>query len=333
MKYNTLGNSNLTVSNVILGTWALGGWMWGGTDRNEPVRAVQASIDHGVTTIDTAPIYGFGMSEELVGKAIKGRRDGLIIATKCGMRWDLDKGDFFFDSETPDGDKVAVYKYAGKKSVLEEWDRSLPRLGIDVIDLYQCHWPDSTTPKEETMEAFLELQDKGKIRAFGVSNFDVPMLEDCMTVATPASLQPEYNLLSRDIEDEILPFCKTHNIAIICYSSMYRGLLTGKFTPDHTFSTGDTRANDPWYHGDRLEAVNKTLRETVQPIADAHNVNLAQIAVAWCLAQEGVTAALVGARNQAQADANAVAADVQLDPPEVRRITDAFDTLLGRFAD
>lgn len=322
-----LGSSDVKVSRIILGTWALGGWMWGGTEGNEPIRAVQASLDAGITTIDTAPMYGFGMSEELVGKAIKGRRDQVIVATKCGLRWDLDKGDYFFDTKTPEGKSVSVYKHAGRESIMEECDRSLQRLGVDVIDLYQCHWPDSTTPEDETMEAFVELRKQGKIRAFGVSNFDVPMMERCMNAAKPASLQPPYSLLSRGIEDDILPFCRDRGIAVICYSPMYRGLLTGKFDRTHAFADGDARANDPWFQGDRLDAVNQALHEVVQPVADAHDAPLAAVAVAWCLHQTGVTAALVGARTEAQARDNATAGEITLGDDEVRRITEAFDRL------
>jgi aryl-alcohol dehydrogenase-like predicted oxidoreductase len=182
------------------------------------------------------------------------------------------------------------------------------------------------------MEALLTLQEKGKIRAFGVSNFTAEMMERCLQMAPLASLQPPYSLLVRDIEENIVPFCQGHSIGIICYSPMFRGLLTGKFSEDHEFSEGDTRAKNPWYRGERLKSVNRVLREVVKPIADHHGVQTAQIAVAWCLARPGITAALVGARNRQQALANVQAGNVNLSTEDVTRITAAFDELLGKYA-
>ena len=328
MKTVRLGNSDLDVTRVILGTWALGGWMWGGTDPNEPVEAIKASLDRGVTTIDTAPIYGFGLSEELVGKAVQGRRDEVVVATKFGMRWDRDDGEFFFKTDNgPDGRPTEIYRNAKKDSIMEECEHSLRRLGVDVIDLYQCHWPDKTTPEEETMEALLTLQQQGKIRWFGVSNFDVPQMKRCQAVAPLTSLQPPYSLLQRGIEDEILPYCRQNDIGVIVYSPMYRGLLTGKFTQDYEFGPGDTRAQDSWFNGEKLDRVNRVLDEVVRPIADGHGASPAQVSVAWCLAQPGVTAALVGARNTEQAESNARAAEIDLSGEEVKRIGDAFAEL------
>lgn len=328
MEYTQLGNSDLTVSRVVLGTWALGGFMWGGTDANDPGNAIQAAMDAGSTTIDTAPIYGFGLSEELVGKAIRGRRDDVIIATKFGLRWEDDEGRQLCQAgELLGKEKVNIRRNASRESIMHECDRSLLRLGIDVIDLYQCHWPDPETEPEEIMEAMLTLRDRGKIRWFGVSNFDVPMMEACQRIAPLTSLQPPYSLMRRDIENETLPFCLEHGIGAIVYSPMFRGLLTGKITEDYTFSAGDTRARNPWYSGEKLRQVNGTLAAVVRPIAERHDATLAQIAVAWCLAQPGVTAALVGARNADQAAANAAAADVTLESNEVGTIGAAFAEL------
>ncbi len=327
MKYERLGNSDLEIGRVVLGTWAIGGWMWGGTDRRSAVRAIQASLDAGVNTIDTAPMYGFGLSEEIVGEAIRGRRGEVVVATKFGMRWDLAEGDYWFDTPGPDGNTARVFKCASKQSVLDECDRSLRRLGVDVIDLYQCHWPDRTTPVDETMEALVELRDKGKVRWFGVSNFDVPLLDKACACAPITSLQPPYSLLQRGIEDEVLPYCRTKGIGVIVYSPMYRGLLTGKITPDYPFEPGDARAGDAWFRGERLEQVNRVIDTVVRPIADAYGATPAQVSVAWCLAAPGVTAALVGARTEDQARANAAAADLQMTAGEIEAVGAAFSRL------
>ena len=328
MEYAQLGNSDLQVSRVILGTWALGGFMWGGVDANDPQNAIRAAIDQGVTTIDTAPIYGFGLSEVLVGNAIKGRRDEVIVATKFCLRWRDDESGKLFEPHELTGSDFGTYRCAKKESIVAECDRSLKRLGVDVIDLYQCHWPDPDTDADETMEALLELRECGKIRWFGVSNFDVSMMQNCVKTAPITSLQPPYSLMRREVESEVLPFCREQNIGVIVYSPMFRGLLTGKITPDYEFGPGDTRAKNPWYSGEKLQKVNETLRSVVQPIADRHDANVAQVAVAWCLAQPGVTAALVGARNADQASANAKAADISLSADEVQTLGDAFRQLL-----
>jgi len=329
MKYTHLGNSDIKISRVVLGTWAIGGWMWGGTDEKAAVNAIQAAVDAGATTIDTAPMYGFGLSEELVGRAIRGRRDHVVVATKFAMRWDLAEGDYWFDTTDRDGKPVQVFLCARKHSIIEECDRSLKRLDVDVIDLYQCHWPDKTTPIDEMMEALLDLRDKGKIRAFGVSNFDIPQMEQCLAGASIASLQPPYSLMERGIEPELLPFCRENNIGVIVYSPMFRGLLTGKIRPDHNFSTGDTRANNPWFSGEKLEKVNHVIDTVMRPIADAHGVTPAQVSVAWCLAQPGVTAALVGARTPEQAQANATAAEIELTGEQVDALGTAFAQLIS----
>jgi len=327
MKVKQLGGSSLEISNVVLGTWALGGWMWGGTEGNDPTRAIHAALDAGINTVDTAPMYGFGLSEELVGKAIKGRRSEVIVATKFSLRWDLADGQRWFDTIDLEGKPRTVYRCNRKASIVEECENSLRRLGVDEIDLYQAHWPDDTTAEEETVEALMLLREQGKIREYGVSNFDTAMMCACARVAKPASLQPPYSLLARGIEEEILPFCREQNIGVICYSPMYRGLLTGKFTEEHVYGEGDARANDAWFHGEKLAAVNAALRDVVQPIADAHGANLAQVSVAWVLAQAGVTAAIVGARNEQQARANAAAGDIELTLDEVTAVTVAFEGL------
>ena len=201
-----LGGSDVKVSPVIFGAWAVGGWMWGGTDEADSIAAIRASIDHGVTTIDTAAVYGQGYGEEVVGKAIQGRRDKVQIATKCGMRWDLEGGSDPWQTKDRHGHDVTIRRNSRPESIPIECERSLKRLGVDVIDLYQVHWPDTTTPVEDTMAALVKLKEQGKIRAIGVSNYDADLDQAGPPPPAPlASLQPPYSLIQRKIEKEILP--------------------------------------------------------------------------------------------------------------------------------
>ncbi|MDD4871445.1 MAG: aldo/keto reductase [Kiritimatiellae bacterium] len=327
MKLRKLGNSDIEITPIIMGTWALGGWLWGGTEHNDADKAIQASIDAGINCIDTAAVYGFGLSEELVGKAIRGKRSKLIIATKCGLVWDGRKeSTLFFETRDNNGKPVQVNRCLRKKSIFRECDESLKRLDIDVIDLYQCHWPDPNTPIEETVEAFMELRGKGKIRAFGVSNFSVEQTKEWLKHGPLASNQPKYSLLSRDIENDILPFCKEHNVGVICYSPMEMGLLTGKIGMDKQFPDSDTRKNRPWFQPKKRREVLDAL-EKIKPIATRNDAALGDIAIAWVLHQPGVTAAIVGARNGDQAKANVQAANVSLTDEDLITIKTVFAPL------
>lgn len=326
MIYRQLGDSDIQVPAITFGAWAIGGWWWGASDDQEAIAAIQAGIDAGINCIDTAPMYGFGHSEEVVGQAIRGRRDQVIIATKCGLIWDHVQGEYFFEAEDERG-QHPVYRCLTKPSILAECDRSLERLGVDVIDLYQCHWPDRTTPIEETMEALLELRDAGKIRAIGVSNFTEEMIEECLEYGPVHSNQPKFSLLSREHLDGVIRFAHSKGIASIVYSPLEQGLLTGKVTMDRKFAPGDYRAEQPWFRPVNRRRVLDVLEEVVQPIADAHNATLGQIAIAWTIHAPGITSALVGARNAKQVAENAAAADIQLTPEEQLSIFAAFDKL------
>ncbi|NQT51308.1 aldo/keto reductase, partial [bacterium] len=213
MQHRQLGKSSLQVPTVILGAWAIGGWYWGPQDDEDSIRTIRAAVDAGIDCIDTAPMYGMGHSEVVVGKAIQGIRDRVIVATKCGLRWDTpDEGDEYFTCEMPDGSKHPVRRNLHKRAVLEEIDINLQRLGIDCIDLYQCHWPCKSAPIPETMEALVQLRDAGKIREIGVSNYSPELLQECLGHAPLASNQPPYSLLRRDIEKDVLPFCREHGL-------------------------------------------------------------------------------------------------------------------------
>ncbi|MEX0594462.1 MAG: aldo/keto reductase [Balneolaceae bacterium] len=322
-----LGQSNLWLSPITFGAWAAGGWMWGGTEQNQSIEAIQRSIDLGVTSIDTAPIYGQGHSEEIVREALKGiPRDKIQILTKFGMRWDLAKGKFITDSKKNDGTPISIYRYAGKESVIEECEQSLKRLGTDYIDLYQIHWPDPTTPIEETMEAVLKLKEQGKIREAGVCNYNVEEMERAESILPLASNQVPYSMVRRDIEEEVVPWCRHNKRGILAYSPLQRGLLTGKIRPETPFGDGDTRPDEVWFQKENIRRVNKFLDE-IRPIADAKGATLAQLVIQWTLQQPGITIALVGARNPKQAVENAKAADITLTSEEAKMIDDKLDLL------
>lgn len=326
MEYRQLGSSDVKVSAVALGTWAIGGWMWGGTDDDNAVAAINAAIDAGMTSIDTAPMYGFGHSEEVVGKAIAGRRDQVQVLTKYGMRWDLEQGQFWFKTNMPDGKEVPIHRCAKAHSIVEECQRSLKRLGTDYIDLYQCHWRDNTTEVEETMKAMEKLLADGKILAAGVSNFTVEEIQACCKVVPLASNQPPYSMLRREIEADMLPHCRDNNIAILAYGPLHQGLLTGKVTMDRTFPDDDQRAKSRYFSGENRRAVLDFL-EQIRPMAEAHGASLAQLVVNWTIHRPGITVALVGARNPAQAVENAAAADLQLTDEQIRQIDDRLGGL------
>lgn len=316
MEKRHLGKSALPVSPIAFGAWAIGGWMWGGADNKDSLRAIDSCLDHGITSIDTAPIYGFGLSEELVGKAIKGKRDRYEILTKCGMRWEGTKGEFFFISNDNNGVQREIYNYSGRESIISECEDSLKRLGTDYIDLYQVHWPDNTTPIEEAMEAFRILMEQGKIRAAGVSNYSVEQMNRASKVVDLTSNQVPYSMVRRDIEADVVPWCLENNCGILAYSPLQRGLLTGKITPDYTFAPGDSRPETPHFKLNNLIKTNDFL-EKIKPLARDKGCTLSQLVIAWTLYQPGITIALVGARTPEQVSQNAGAMEVQLSEEEL----------------
>jgi aryl-alcohol dehydrogenase-like predicted oxidoreductase len=325
MEYRQLGTSKVKASVITYGAWAIGGTMWGGSDEKQAVEAIHASIDAGVTSIDTAPIYGYGKSEELVARAIAGKRDKVQIFTKFGLRWDTTEGEHFFDL-TEEGKTEHIYRNAKKASIIAECENSLKRLNTDHIDLYQCHWRDHTTELEETMEALQQLLKDGKILAAGVSNFTANEIEKANSIVPIASNQPPYSMVLRDIEKDVLPFCRSNNVGIIVYSPLQRGLLTGKFKPDHKFEPGDHRANQPQFKPAFIERVNAFLNE-LKPIASKHKTTLGNIVLNWTIHQPGITAALVGARDAEQAAENAKAAEIKLDADDLKKIDSLLSSL------
>jgi aryl-alcohol dehydrogenase-like predicted oxidoreductase len=327
MDYVRLGTDGLQVSRVIFGAWAIGGWMWGGTDDEQAVEAIRRGIDCGITTIDTAPVYGFGRSERVVGEAIRGRRDRVQIATKCGLRWDREDGVGHFTAEV-DGKTYTVCRNLKKDALLEEIDQTLKRLGVDYVDLYQCHWPDPSTPIAETMEALNRIREEGKARAIGVSNFSPQMIAECLRHGPVVSDQPPYDMLRRDIEAELLPYCAENGVGVIVYSPLHQGLLTGAVTVDRTFAEGDQRRDKAWFRPKDRRRVLDFL-DKVRPIAERHGRTLAQAAVNWCLCQRGISAAIVGARRAEQAEEDAGGAGWRLSKAELAQIRGWLEELGG----
>jgi aryl-alcohol dehydrogenase-like predicted oxidoreductase len=317
MEYRTAGDSDLNLSAITFGAWAAGGWMWGKTDRNEAIGAIRASYDEGVTSIDTAPIYGQGDSESITGEAIKDLpRDKIQLLTKFGMRWDLAKGDFGFKSKNNQGEDINIYKYAGKESIIKECEDSLKRLGTDYIDLYQIHWPDSTTSIAETMEAVAQLIQQGKVRHAGVCNYNTAQMEEAEVSLKLVSNQLPFSMVNRGIEEETVPYCMQHNKTILAYSPLERGLLTGKMKPGYKFAEGDHRATNKFFTDESIARTDAFLQK-IKPLADSKNVTLAQLVIRWTIERPGITIALAGARNKEQAVQNAKAIDVKLTHDEI----------------
>lgn len=319
MEKRKLGQSDLEISVIAFGAWAIGGWMWGGADADEAIKAIEAAINNGMTTIDTASVYGFGLSEELVGKAIKGKRDKVQILTKFGMSWSEREGEFFFSSKDNAGNDIDIYRHASRKKVIQDCEDSLQRLQTDYIDLFQIHWSDSTTPVSETMEALELLIQQGKIRAAGVCNYPQELVSEAGKTITVASNQVPYSMVKKNIEEELVPYCIKNNVGILAYSPLQRGLLTGKIGPDHKFNEGDTRPDTPYYKEPNLTNILHFV-DKLRPYAIRHNATLSQVVLNWTIQQPGITCALAGARNPAQALENAGAAGFWLTGEEIKEI-------------
>jgi aryl-alcohol dehydrogenase-like predicted oxidoreductase len=285
MDYSTIVGPPLTVSRVAIGTWAIGGWMWGGTDETESISTIRAALDHGINVVDTAPVYGFGRSEEIVGKAIaEGRlRDRVVISTKVGLEW-------------KDG---SVFRNASRGRIMREVEDSLRRLRTDYIDVYQVHWPDPVVPIEETASAMQVLFNQGKIRAIGVSNFSLDQMERFRSVAALHVLQSPYNLFERESETELLPYCRKNNIATFGYGALCRGLLSGRMRSDTAFAGDDLRRTDPKFQQPRFGQYLAAVQRLDQFAQEHFGKHVIELAVRWMLDQ-GITTALWGARHPGQ---------------------------------
>ena len=284
LEHARIPGTALDVSRVGLGTWAIGGWMWGGTDEAESIATIRAGIEEGVNLIDTAPVYGFGRSEEIVGKALKGSlRSRVLIATKVGLEWQ----------------RESVFRNASRARILKEIDDSLRRLRTDHIDIYQVHWPDPLVPVEETAETMRTLFEQGRIGAIGVSNFSVEQMKQFREVAPLHVLQPPYNLFERAIETDVLPYCRNNGIATFGYGALCRGLLSGRMRADSTFSGDDLRRNDPKFRTPRLAQYVTAVQRLDEFARRRFGKRVIHLAVRWILDQ-GITTALWGARHPGQ---------------------------------
>jgi aryl-alcohol dehydrogenase-like predicted oxidoreductase len=325
-----LGQSALEVPGIVFGAWALGGWNWGGSDDEAAVRAIQAGIDAGMDAIDTAPVYGFGHSEEVVGRALEGRRDSVVLMTKVGLRWDDPRGTFYFKTADQRGRAREIWRNGKADSIAAELEQSLRRLRTSCVDLVQVHWHDPATPLEETLGALVRLVEQGKARAIGVSNFTPALLKEAQLALAPlplASNQPKYSLLARESELQLNPFCREHDIGVIVYSPLEQGLLTGKVGARRVFPQDDGRHKRPTFTPENRARVNALLEHEVQPIARRHAATIAQVVLAWTIAQPGISAAIAGARTAEQARENAGAGSLALAPEELAAIRLGFERL------
>ena len=288
METSKIPGTNLQFSRIGLGTWAMGGWMWGGTDENESIRTILSAIDRGITLIDTAPAYGFGKSEEIVGRALEwaGLRQRVLIATKVGLDWNNGE----------------PFRNTSRKRIFAEIEASLKRLRTDVIDIYQVHWPDPTTPIDETADAMATLYRQGKIRAIGVSNFSPEQMNEFGLIAPIHTAQPPYNLFERQIEETVLPYCFRDGIAVLAYGAICRGLLSGRMNIDSRFEGDDLRQTDPKFRPPRFAQYLEAVALLDRFARQNYGKRVIHLALRWVLDQPGVSSALWGARHPGQLD-------------------------------
>ncbi|MCH8148661.1 MAG: aldo/keto reductase [Planctomycetes bacterium] len=311
MNQRSLGESGIRVSAVALGTWAMGGdvAVWGHIDDRESIAAIQQALDCGINLIDTAPIYGNGHAEEIVGKAVSGRRNEVVIATKCGL-------------VPPDRDGDLPIRNLSAKQIHRECEASLRRLRVDAIDIYHCHWPDPETPVRETMEALVTLWDQGKIRAIGLSNFGCERLAAAREFGPIHCLQPPFSMLNRRAADDLLPYCKEHQIGVICYGPLAKGLLTGKFHRDAKFN--DLRSQDADFQGVRYYR-NLDIVDELKKVAIKYDKTVGQLAINWAASFPGIAAPIFGAKRPSQVRENVGGIGWEIS----REDRDLIDRILG----
>lgn len=311
----SISGTDLQCSRIGLGTWAIGGWLWGGTDEAESIRTVQAAVDRGISLIDTAPVYGMGTSEELVGRALAegGRRERVLLATKAGLDWRDDR----------------PFRDARPERIEREVEDSLRRLQTDVIDIYQLHWPDPLVPIEETAGAMKRLHDAGRIRAIGVSNFSTEQIDRFREVAPVHVIQPPYNLFERGIEDGVLPYAREHELTTLTYGALCRGLLAGRMNPETRFEGDDLRRFDPKFQPPRFHQYLAAVNELDTLAHERFGKRVIHLALAWVLSRPGVGVALWGARHPHQLDPLADIADIELDASILAEIDRILETTVA----
>jgi len=324
MLFRSLGKTDLMASKVIFGAWAIGGWKWGGTDAEQSVASIKAALDAGVNCIDTAAVYGFGVSEQLVGQAIQGyAREEILIATKCGLRWDIETPTLHAESEGR-----RIFRTLNRDSILWELEQSLQRLGTDYIDLYQTHWPDPHTDIEAVLATFDELIASGKVRAVGFCNSSVDDLTAGARHTGFASDQEKYSLLDREREQDNLLLVQQHEMAFLAYSPLAQGLLTGAVNAERTFAADDLRNNNPRFSALSRQRVAQVI-DAITPVANELDASVGQVVLAWTLQQPGVSHVLAGTRSVAQAVHNAAAGDIVLSPEALAIVDKAANSFVG----
>jgi len=321
MNTRQLGKDGPHLTEIGLGAWAIGGpwaWGWGEQDDAVSVKTIRVSLGMGINWIDTAAVYGLGHGEEVVAKAVNGKRKEVFIASKCGLVWD---------------ERRRVRNNNRPESIRKECENSLRRLHTDYLDLYQIHWPDKNVPVEESWGEMSRLKEEGKVLHIGVSNFGVDLLQRCQKIYPVASLQPPYNMVHRDVEKEILPWCKEHGVGVVAYSPLQSGLLTGKFSREFI----DTLAEDDWRRAQRHPHFSEPLFsrvlafvEEIRPLAEKYHKSLTQLAIAWVLMHPAVTSAIVGARSVSQTEQNIGGAGWQILNEDMERIDELYRETVGK---
>lgn len=324
MQYRKIGNSDIDASVVAFGAWAIGGWKWGGTDATAAIAAIDTAIGEGINFIDTAAVYGFGLSEELVGNAIqKHPRDKLVVATKCGLRWDIESKHLHVESEGK-----RVYRTLTADSIKWEVEESLKRLNTDYIDLYQTHWPDPHTPAPDVIQSLERLKIEGKIRSIGFCNASPDDLQAGVANGQLDVDQERYSLLDRERDSDNLPLCDKHSLSFLAYSPIAQGLLTDKLNTPRTYGDGDLRVGNPRFSKQNIDRITAAVKP-IKELAAQRELSVEHVVLAWTLQQPGLSHVLVGARNAAQAKHNALAGSVSLTAEELQLISDAAATWKG----
>lgn len=318
MLMREIGKTGVMASAVGFGTWAVGGGIiWGERDDDLAVRAIHEALDAGINLIDTAPVYGFGHSEEVVGRALKGRRDKVIVTTKCGLTWEGDQGSFFYSREG-----YTVLKNLSRAEVIRGCEESLRRLQTDYIDVFMTHWqsiPPFVTPISETMDALLQLKKEGKIRAIGASNVSVDQLKEYMSLGEVALVQEKYSMLDRRIEEEIMPFCEESGISIQAYSPLEQGILTGRFTMDTVLSENDVRNRSDHYKPENRQRIIGML-EGWRPLCEKYRCSMSSLVIAWTAAQSERFIVLCGSRKPEHARDNVQGGNIALDWEDLEKM-------------
>lgn len=319
MEKRRIGKSDLDASILAMGAWAIGGGSWWGENDDEiSIKAIHKSLDSGVNWIDTAPVYGFGHSEEVVGKALKDRRDKAILSTKCGLQWYNEKGSKHFSR-----DGHEVYRDLSPEGIRRDLELSLRRLHTDYVDVYYTHWQSvepGFVPIEETMNELLKMKKEGKIRAIGASNVTVDNLREYIKIGQLDVIQEKYSILDRRIEKELLPFCEENNIALQTYSPIEQGLLTGKIKEDYEIKPGEVRENKKWWLPENRKLALEMLSKW-EDLTDKYNCTLGNLVIKWTASQSNNINVLCGARKLHQVEENVKAADINLETADIERMT------------